>query len=97
MTVKGDTTITLKGENTITITDTAYTAALDMYTANLTIQGSGSLTVNVPSGKDGIADGSWSDTAGGTLTIKDGVKITTNGGLCGLSAKTIVIENGKLI
>lgn len=96
VTVKGDTTITLKGENTITITDTAYTAALDMYTANLTIQGSGSLTVNVPSGKDGIADGSWSDTAGGTLTIKDGVKITTNGGLCGLSAKTIVIENGKL-
>lgn len=94
--VQGDTTITLKGENTITITDTAYTAALDMYSANLTIQGSGSLTVNVPSGKDGIADGSWSDTAGGTLTIKDGVKITTNGGLCGLSAKTIVIENGKL-
>lgn len=96
VTVKGDTTITLKGENTITITDTAYTAALDMYSANLTIQGSGSLTVNVPSGKDGIADGSWSDTAGGTRTIKDGVKITTNGGLCGLSAKTIVIENGKL-
>ena len=96
VTVKGDTTITLKGENTITITDTAYTAALDMYSANLTIQGSGSLTVNVPSGKDGIADGSWSDTAGGTLTIKDGVKITTNGGLCGLSAKTIVIEKGKL-
>lgn len=31
-----------------------------------------------------------------TLTIKDGVKITTNGGLYGLSAKTIVIENGKL-
>lgn len=96
VTVKGDTTITLKGENTITITETAYTAALDMYSANLTIQGSGSLTVNVPKGKYGIADGSWSDTAGGTLTIKDGVKITTNGGLYGLSAKTIVIENGKL-
>ena len=96
VTVKGDTTITLKGENTITITETAYTAALDMYSANLTIQGSGSLTVNVPKGKSGIADGSWSDTAGGTLTIKDGVKITTNGGLYGLSAKTIVIENGKL-
>ena len=96
VTVKGDTTITLKGENTITITETAYTAALDMYSANLTIQGSGSLTVNVPSGKDGIADGSWSDTAGGTLTIKDGVKITTNGGRNGLSAKTIVIENGTL-
>ena len=94
--VKGDTTITLKGENTITITETAYTAALDMYSANLTIQGSDSLTVDVPSGKDGIADGSWSDTAGGTLTIKDGAKITTNGGLYGLSAKTIVIENGKL-
>ncbi|MFR6377047.1 MAG: hypothetical protein ACLUN5_11520 [Oscillospiraceae bacterium] len=31
-------------------------------------------------GKDGIEDGSWSDTAGGTLTIKDGAKITTNGG-----------------
>ena len=92
----GDTTITLKGENTITITETAYTAALDMYSANLTIQGSGSLTVNVPKGKGGIEDGSWSDTAGGTLTIKDGVKITTNGGRNGLSAKTIVIENGTL-
>lgn len=96
VTVKGDTTITLKGENTITITETAYTAALDMYSANLTIQGSGSLTVNVPKGKSGIADGSWSDTAGGTLTIKGGAKITTNGGLNGLSAKTIVIENGML-
>ena len=96
VTVKGDTTITLKGENTITITETAYTAALDMYSANLTIQGSGSLTVDVPSGKDGIADGSWSDTAGGTLTIKDGAKITTNGGLYGLYAKSIVIENGTL-
>ena len=96
VTVKGDTTITLKGENTITITETAYTAALDMYSANLTIQGSGSLTVNVPKGKGGIEDGSWSDTAGGTLTIKDGAKITTNGGRNGLSAKTIVIENGTL-
>ena len=96
VTVKGDTTITLKGENTITITDTAYTAALDMYSANLTIQGNGSLTVNVPKGKGGIEDGSWSDTAGGTLTIKDGAKITTNGGLYGLYAKSIVIENGTL-
>ena len=96
VTVKGDTTITLKGENTITISETAYTAALDMYSANLTIQGSGSLTVNVPSGKHGIADGSWSDTAGGTLTIKGGAKITTNGGLYGLYAKSIVIENGTL-
>ena len=97
VTVKGDTTITLKGENTITINETtAYTAALDMYSSSLTIQGSGSLTVNVPKGKGGIEDGSWSDTAGGTLTIKDGVKITTNGGLYGLSAKTIVIENGTL-
>ena len=96
VTVKGDTTITLKGENTITITETAYTAALDMYSANLTIQGSGSLTVNVPTGKGGIEDGNWSDTAGGTLTIKDGVKITTNGGRNGLSAKTIVIEGGNL-
>ena len=94
--VKGDTTITLKGENTITITETAYTAALDMYSANLTIQGSGSLTVNVPKGKGSIADGNCSDTAGGTLTIKDGAKITTNGGLYGLSAKTIVIESGNL-
>ena len=94
--VNGDTTITLKGENTITITETAYTAALDMYSASLTIQGSGSLTVNVPKGKSGIADGSWSDTAGGTLTIKDGAKITTNGGLYGLYAKSIVIENGTL-
>ena len=96
VTVKLDTTITLKGENTITITDTAYTAALDMYSHNLTIQGSGSLTVNVPTGKGGIEDGSWSDTAGGTLTIKDGAKITTNGGSSGLSAKAIVIENGTL-
>ena len=94
--VQGDTTITLKGKNTITITETAYTAALDMYSANLTIQGNGSLTVNVPKGKGGIEDGSWSDTAGGTLTIKDGAKITTNGGRNGLSAKTIVIENGTL-
>ena len=96
VTVKGDTTITLKGENTITITETAYDAALDMYSANLTIQGSGSLTVTVPDRKYGIADGNWSDTAGGTLTIKDGAKITTNGGRNGLSAKTIVIENGTL-
>ena len=94
--VNGDTTITLKGENTITITETAYTAALNMYSHSLTIQGSGSLTVNVPKGKGGIEDGSWSDTAGGTLTIKDGAKITTNGGRNGLSAKTIVIENGTL-
>ena len=92
----GDTTITLKGENTITITETAYTAALDMYSANLTIQGSGSLTVTVPDRKYGIADGNYSETAGGTLTIKDGVKITTNGGQYGLSAKTIVIEGGEL-
>ena len=92
----GDTTITLTGENSITITETAYTAALDMYYHNLTIQGSGSLTVNVPTGKGGIEDGNWSDTAGGTLTIKDGVKITTNGGRNGLSAKTIVIEGGNL-
>ena len=74
--VNGDTTITLEGENTITITETSYTAALDMYSHSLTIQGSGSLTVNVPKGKRGIEDGSWSDTAGGTLTIKDGAKIT---------------------
>ena len=92
----GDTTITLTGENSITITETAYTAALDMYYHSLTIQGSGSLTVTVPKGKGGIEDGSWSDTAGGTLTIKDGAKITTNGGRNGLSAKTIVIENGAL-
>ena len=96
VTVKGDTTITLKGENTITITETAYDAALDMYSANLTIQGSGSLTVTVPDRKYGIADGNWSDTAGGTLTIKDGAKITTSGGQRGLSAKAIVIENGTL-
>ena len=92
----GDTTITLTGENSITISDTSYTAALDMYSHNLTIQGSGSLTVNVPTGKGGIEDGSWSDTAGGTLTIKDGAQITTKGGRNGLSAKTIVIENGTL-
>ena len=96
VTVKGDTTITLKGENTITITETAYDAALDMYYANLTIQGSGSLTVTVPDRKYGIADGNWGETAGGTLTIKDGAKITTNGGQRGLSAKAIVIENGTL-
>lgn len=94
--VNGDTTITLKGENTITITETSYTAALNMYSHSLTIQGSGSLTVNVPKGKNGIEDGSWSDAAGGTLTIKGGAKITTNGGLYGLYAKSIVIENGTL-
>ena len=33
----GDTTITLTGENSITISDTAYTAALDMYSHSLTI------------------------------------------------------------
>ena len=94
--MKGDTTITLKGENTITITETSYTAALNMYSHSLTIQGSGSLKVNVPKRKNGIEDGSWNDTAGGTLTIKDGAKITTNGGLYGLYAKSIVIENGTL-
>ena len=96
VTVKGETTITLKGENSITISETAYAAALDMYSASLTIQGSGSLTVTVPKGKYGIADSAYSDTAGGKLTIKDGVKITTNGGLYGLSAETIVIEGGNL-
>ena len=94
--VKGDTTITLIGENTITITETAYAAALDMYSASLTIQGSGSLTVTVPERKYGIADTGYGETAGGKLTIKDGVKITTNGGQYGLSAKTIVIEGGEL-
>ena len=68
--VQGDTTITLKGKNTITITETDYTAALDMYSANLTIQGSGSLTVTVPDRKYGIADSGYSDSTGGTLTIK---------------------------
>lgn len=92
----GDTTITLKGENTITISDTAELSALEMDYRSLTIQGSGSLTVTVPDRKYGIADGNWSDTAGGTLTIKDGAKITTNGGQRGLSAKAIVIENGTL-
>ena len=92
----GDTTITLKGENTITISDTAELSALEMDYRSLTIQGSGSLTVTVPDGKYGIADSAYSDTAGGKLTIKDGAKITTNGGQYGLSAKTIVIESGKL-
>ena len=92
----GDTTITLEGENTITISDTAELSALEMDYRSLTIQGSGSLTVTVPNGKYGIADSNYSDNAGGKLTIKGGVKITTNGGLYGLSAKTIVIENGTL-
>ena len=92
----GDTTITLKGENTITISDTAEVSALEMDYRSLTIQGSGSLTVTVPNRKYGIADSAYSDTAGGRLTIKDGAKITTNGGSFGLSAKTIVIENGTL-
>ena len=92
----GDTTITLKGENTITISDTAELSALEMDYRSLTIQGSGSLTVTVPDRKYGIADSAYSDTAGGTLTIKDGAEITTNGGTFGLSAKTIVIENGAL-
>ena len=92
----GDTTITLKGENTITISDTAEVSALEMDYRSLTIQGSGSLTVTVPNRKYGIADSAYSDTAGGKLTIKDGAKITTNGGQYGLSAKTIVIESGTL-
>lgn len=92
----GDTTITLKGENTITISDTAEVSALEMDYRSLTIQGSGSLTVTVPDRKYGIADSAYSDTAGGKLTIKDGAKITTNGGQYGLSAKTIVIESGTL-
>lgn len=92
----GDTTITLEGKNTITISDTAELSALEMDYRSLTIQGSGSLTVTVPKGKYGIADSAFNDTAGGTLTIKGGAKITTNGGLNGLSAKTIVIENGTL-
>ena len=92
----GDTTITLKGENTITISDTAELSALEMDYRSLTIQGSGSLTVTVPDRKYGIADSAYSDTAGGKLTIKDGAKITTNGGQYGLNAKTIVIESGTL-
>ena len=92
----GDTTITLKGENTITISDTAELSALEMDYRSLTIQGSGSLTVTVPDRKYGIADSAYSDTAGGKLTIKDGANITTKGGQYGLSAKTIVIESGKL-
>ena len=92
----GDTTITLKGENTITISDTAELSALEMDYRSLTIQGSGSLTVTVPDRKYGIADSAYSDTAGGKLTIKDGARITTNGGQYGLSAKTIVIESGTL-
>ena len=96
VTLKGDTIITLKGENTITISDTAELSALEMDYRSLTIQGSGSLTVTVPKGKYGIADSNYGETAGGTLTIKGGAKITTNGGTFGLSAKTIVIENGTL-
>lgn len=92
----GDTTITLKGENTITISDTVELSALEMDYRSLTIQGSGSLTVTVPDRKYGIADSGYSDSTGGTLTIKGGAKITTNGGTFGLSAKTIVIENGTL-
>ena len=92
----GDTTITLTGENTITISDTAELSALEMDYHSLTIQGSGSLTVTVPDRKYGIADSAYSDTTGGTLTIKGGAKITTNGGRNGLSAKTIVIEGGNL-
>ena len=94
--VQGDTTITLKGKNTITISDTAELSALEMDYRSLTIQGSGSLTVTVPDRKYGIADSGYSDSTGGTLTIKGGAKITTNGGTFGLSAKTIVIENGAL-
>ena len=92
----GDTTITLEGENSITISDTAELSALEMDYRSLTIQGSGSLTVTVPKGKYGIADSNYGDTASGTLTIKGGAKITTNGGTFGLSAKTIVIEGGNL-
>ena len=92
----GDTTITLIGNNSITFSDPNAISALEMDYRNLTIQGSGSLTVTVPDRKCGIADSAYSDTAGGTLTIKNGAKITTNGGQKGLSAKTIVIEGGEL-
>lgn len=92
----GDTTITLEGENTITISDIAELSALEMDYRSLTIQGSGSLTVTVPKWKYGIADSAFNENAGGTLTIKGGAKITTDGGSFGLSAKTIVIENGTL-
>ena len=81
----GDTTITLEGKNTITISDTAELSALEMDYRSLTIQGSGSLTVTVPNGKYGIADSNYSDNAGGKLTIKGGVKITTNGGVNGFT------------
>ena len=91
----GDTTITLTGDNSITITETDEVAALEMYYHSLTIQGSGSLTVTVPKGKHGIADSAYSDTAGGTLTIKE-ANVTTKGGSSGLYAKAVVIENGKL-
>ncbi len=92
VTVKGDTTITLKGENTITISDTepeqSGLSALEMDYRSLTIQGSGSLTVTVPDRKYGIADSAYTgDHRRRKLTIKDGAKITTNGGQYGLSAK----------
>ena len=64
-----------------------------MYSANLTIQGSGSLTVNVPSGKDGIADGSWSDTAGGTLIAPPDAKAGAGMMLTAiLTARTMLIK-----
>ena len=92
----GDTTITLSGNNFIAISDPNAISALEMDYRSLTIQGSGSLTVTVPDRKYGIADSGYSDSNGGTLTIKGGAEITTNGGTFGLSAKTIVIENGTL-
>lgn len=63
----GDTTITLEGKNTITISDTAELSALEMDYRSLTIQGSGSLTVTVPKGKYGIADSAFNDTPAGHL------------------------------
>lgn len=92
----GDTTITLSGNNFIAISDPNAISALEMDYRSLTIQGSGSLTVTVPDRKYGIADSAFNENAGGTLTIKGGAKITTDGGSFGLSAKTIVIENGTL-
>ena len=93
--LKGNTTITLIGENSIKISDTTEFAALDMSDFDLTIQGTGSLTVEVPTGKSAIADTRYSRDVSTTLTIRD-AKVNTKGGSSGLKAKAIVIESGNL-